>query len=174
MLRTWRVHTAAIGLTSILFVVLVQTTGGGAAPLASTSAEAGTGCKLAGKRFVGTTSQKKKLCFTLTASGTGLREFAYDYRAKCKQQGGVVQLSSSSGTTRSIFQKPLALGADGSFSRTGTGGFLKGRIGSTTASGTFRSTSSQQVPSSVTPPITFVTASCDTGIVRWNARRASG
>ena len=119
-------------------------------------------------------SAKKKLCFTLTANANGIREFAYEYKAKCKQAGGIVQLSSSGGSVRSIFQKPLALKGDGSFSRTNSSGFLKGKIGASTASGTFRAQSTQQVPGSVTPPITYVTAACDTGIVRWNARKAEG
>ncbi|MBM2823754.1 MAG: hypothetical protein HW413_2500 [Thermoleophilia bacterium] len=163
---------AATGMLCAGVVVLMGAPAG-ATPTDTVLADA-IGCKFSGKRFVGTTSQKKKLCFTLAANGKGLREFAYEYKSKCKQSGGIVQLSSSGGSVRSIFSKPLTLTADGSFSRTDSSGFLKGKIGATLATGTFRAQSTQQVPASVTPPITYVTAACDTGIVRWNARKAAG
>ncbi len=109
---------------------------------------------MTGKRYVGTTSQKKRLCFTLTADGKRLREYADDYRNTC---GG--------GSLRTTIRGGLPLSANGSFSTTGQG-FFKGTVRGATASGTARSKSQTFILNQLT--------TCDTGVVRWTARKASG
>lgn len=139
-------------LAASLLLVLALVPTGGASP---DRPNAPTGRKLSGKRFVGKTSQQKRLCFTLTSDGKRLREYAYDYRNTC---GG--------GNLRSTFRGGLPLAANGTFSSGSAGSFFKGRITGTKATGTTRS--KQQ---------TFILGTletCDTGLVRWSARQASG
>lgn len=148
-------YTAAAGTAVLasLVLVLALASGGGAS---IGDVEAAIGCKLAGKRFVGTTSQRKRLCLTLTADGRRLREYAYDYRSTC-----------GTGNLRTTFRGGLPLSPNGGFNSGGTAGsYFKGKITGSTASGTTRS--KQQ---------TYILGqfqSCDTGAVRWNARKSSG
>lgn len=147
------VAAPGVALLVAFAVALVGASGGGASP-SSVSADPSTKCKLTGQRYVGTTSQKKRLCFTLTSDGRRLREYAYDYRNTC---GG--------GSLRTTIRGGLPLSATGSFSTTGQG-FFKGKVSGSQASGTARSTSQSYILGS------FET--CDTGLVRWSARKASG
>lgn len=144
---------AASGMLIALLLVLVLAPGGTASPAA---ANAPTGCKFAGKRFVGTTSQRKRVCFTLTVDGKRLREYAYDYNNTC-----------GSGNLRTTFRTALPLSANGSFNSGGaSGSFFKGKVSGTAASGTTRSKSQTYILGSL--------ETCDTGLVRWTARKSSG
>jgi hypothetical protein len=142
-----------VALLAVLAVALMGASGGGASP-SSASADPSTRCKLTGQRYVGTTSQKKRLCFTLTSDGRRLREYAYDYRNTC---GG--------GSLRTTIRGGLPLTGTGSFSTTGQG-FFKGKVTGSKASGTARSKSQTYILGS------FET--CDTGLVRWTARKSAG
>jgi hypothetical protein len=146
---------AASGAASLiaLAIALVGASGGGAS-LSSPGADPSTKCKLTGQRYVGTTSQKKRLCFTLTSDGKRLREYAYDYRNTC---GG--------GSLRTTIRGGLTLSTSGSFSTIGQG-FFKGKVSGSKANGTARSKSQTYILGS------FET--CDTGLVRWNARKSAG
>lgn len=152
-------HARSLGLTAaagivLLGALLLMLAPGGGASTANPSAP--TGCKFAGKRFVGTTSQRKKLCFTLTSDGRRLREYAFDYRNTC-----------GSGNLRTTIRNGLPVASNGTFSSTGaSGNFFKGKITGRTATGTTRSKSQ-----------TFILGglqTCDSGLVRWSARQASG
>jgi hypothetical protein len=144
----------AVGAVLIfLAVTLIGASEGGASP-SRANPDPSTTCTLTGKRYVGTTSQKKRLCFTLTADGKRLREYAFDYRNTC---GG--------GSLRTTIRGGLPLSANGSFSTTGQG-FFKGTVRGSAASGTARSMQQTYILGQ------FET--CDTGLVRWSARKASG
>jgi len=131
-------------------VVLAFATGSFAKPL---EADAAKTCKLGGIRYVGTTSQKKKLCFTLWKSGARISEYAYAFNDSC-----------GSGTTRTTARNGILIAPNGTFSSTSSSqGFFKGRISGSTAKGTLRQKSTNY---GTIPP-----TSCNSGIVRWSARR---
>jgi hypothetical protein len=138
--------TALVGLLSAAAVAVAP----GAGALSPTVV-----CKFGGIRYVGSTSQKKDLCFTLSGNRKVIREYAYDYVDTC-----------GSGTTRALNPRggvaPVA--PAGVFVRMTTDGFFKGVVRARTATGTFRQKSAETIPGkgSVT---------CDTHIVRWTARR---
>jgi hypothetical protein len=72
--------------------LLVVLAGGSSIALASAGGGAAVKpkCTIAGVRYVGSTSQKQQVCFTLSTDGKKLREYAYNFRDDC----------DSSGTTR--------------------------------------------------------------------------
>jgi hypothetical protein len=111
-------------------------------------------CKLSGIRYLGSTSRKQKLCFTLWKSGMRISEYAYAFRDNC-----------GSWTSRTTIKTGIQIGADGGFSRGGVeGGYFKGRITGATAKGTLRAKSTNY---GAIPPVT-----CDSGVLRWTARKA--
>lgn len=122
------------------------------APSSANVVAAGELCKLKGPRYSGRTSQGKPICFTLWPSGKRIGEYAYGARDTC---GGA--------TSRTTSRNGIPIASDGSFSTTFGESFFKGRIRGATASGTFRSKRTQY---GFVPPLT-----CNTGIVRWTARR---
>jgi hypothetical protein len=114
-------------------------------------------CKYGGQRFVGTTSQGKDLCFTLSPKGKVMREYAYDYLDTC-----------GSGMARAL--NPIAgvmpVARTGAFVQLGPGGFFKGTVRGKTASGTFRQHDADTV-------IGKGQLACDTHLVHWTARRVN-
>jgi hypothetical protein len=109
------------------------------AALASSVAAPTVQCKLAGKHYVGTTSQAQKLCFTVTSNGRGIRQYVFAIRFRCGNQtlpgvvfvraggvlisvGGTVSFAARTGNVAAI------VGAAGSFADTFT---LAGRKPST-------------------------------------------
>jgi hypothetical protein len=114
-------------------------------------------CSYGGIRYVGMTSQHQRLCFTLTAKGTVMREYGFDYVDTC-----------GTGTNRSQNARAgvAPVTKTGVFNRLAPGGFFKGVIKGRKASGTFRLNSETTI-------IGKGTVSCDTHVVRWTARRVS-
>ncbi len=89
-----------------------------------------------------------------------MREYAYDFRDSC---GG--------GSSRTTIKGGLVLSSNGSFSSGNVGGqgtFFKGTVSGGKASGTMRAKRQTVLPGTIPQ---FVT--CDTGVVRWTARKAS-
>lgn len=121
------------------------------APSSANVVGAGELCKLQGPRYSGRTSQGKPICFTLWPSGKRIGEYAYGARDTC-----------GNATTRTTARNGIPV-ANGSFSTTFGQSFFKGRVTGTTASGTLRS---KRTEYGAIPPVT-----CDSGIVRWTARR---
>ena len=119
-------------------------------------ADATTLCKLKGIRYVGTTSQSKKVCFTLGSSGKRISEYAYGFRDNC----------GATGTSRTASRKGIPVAANGSFSTgEGTPAFFNGRLYGTKASGKLGAVTQTSTSAGVVP--------CNTGVVRWTARRTA-
>lgn len=113
-------------------------------------------CKSSGIRYLGSTSRRQKICFTLWKSGKRISEYAYGFSDSC-----------GTGTSRTTAKNGIPVAADGSFNSSGvSGGYFKGRITGSTAKGTLRAKSTNY---GAVPPVT-----CDSGVVRWTAKRAAG
>ena len=114
------------------------------------------GCKFGGIRYVGSTSQKKDLCLTLSGNRKVVREYAYDYVDTC-----------GTGTTRAINPHGgiVPVTPAGVFVRMTADGFFKGVVRAGKATGTFRQKTEETTPGSGS-------ITCDTHIVRWTAVRA--
>ena len=146
---------ARSGAVVVAIVVLAVASSLGQAantPLSASDVAAGELCKLKGPRYSGRTSQGKPLCLTLWKSGSRLGEYAYGFRDTC-----------GAGTSRTTSRTGTPVASDGSFSASFGDSFFKGRVSATTASGTFRS---KRTEYGAIPSVT-----CDSGIVRWTARR---
>ena len=111
-------------------------------------------CTIGGVHYVGSTSQKQQVCFTLSTDGKKLREYAYSFRDDC----------GSSGTTRTTNQRRgylAILAANGTFSYGTTSSYFKGVARGGKASGTLRNRAY----------VAGIGSTCDTGTVRWTAHR---
>ena len=141
------------------------------APAASTSArpsgpKARHDCKLAGIRYVGSTSQKKRVCLTLSKNGKRLREWSFGYRFRCSDGVG------ASGNARTTSRTGIPLGRSGRFAYTAGFSFFRGSASGTGASGTLR-LGEQGVRPSIDPTRPPQVVTCDTGVVRWTARKTA-
>jgi hypothetical protein len=126
-----------------------------ALPGGASGAGSPAACSARGIHFVGATSQKQAICFTLSPSGKLLREYVFDYLDAC-----------GSGTVRSVNPMGVtSVTAAGVFAKVSFDGFFKGTIRSRTATGTFRQHDEGTVPGAGR-------RSCDTHVVRWTAHRA--
>ena len=67
---------------AIAVAILAGLLGGVLASPGSAGSSAAT-CIYGGVRYVGTTSQKADICFTLTPKGKIMREYAFDYADTC-------------------------------------------------------------------------------------------
>ena len=138
---------AALTLTICLAVVAAAAPG--AVGMKSKAA-----CTLAGSHYKGTTSQKQPVCITVSRDGRRLVEFAYGLRDNCGSTG-------DSRTTNPRRGYVATVPPSGAFSYGNAQSYFKGTVKSATASGTLRR-------SGYNPGIG---QSCDTGVVRWTARR---
>jgi hypothetical protein len=117
---------------------------------------AASACTFGGIRYAGTTSQQKPICLTLSTNRKIVREYVADYVDSCGT--GTVRAINPVGGVAPILKT-------GAFAQTTTEGYLRGVARKTTVSGTLRRRGSQTIPGKGT-------VACDTGIVRWTARRA--
>ena len=148
MLRLLPVAIAAALLAGLL--------GGVLASRGSAGSSAAT-CIYGGVRYVGTTSQKGGICFTLTPKGKAMREYSYEYVDTC-----------GTGTARALNPRAgvVPVLPTGAFSRITPEGFFKGTVRAGKASGTFRQHSQETIPGKGL-------FTCDTHIVHWTALRQS-
>jgi|SRR5579859_2037624 len=116
--------------------------------------EAKVACTLAGSHYTGTTSQKQRVCLTSSRDGRRLVEFAYGFRDNCSSTGD----SRTTNPRRGYLATVTSLGA---FSYGNAQSYFKGIIKGGTATGTLRSRGYNP----------GIGETCDTGVVRWSARR---
>jgi len=134
-------------------------------------------CKLRGAHFLGTTRQGQKVCLTISTKGRRLVEYVFHARWKCSN--GTSPLGSVAVRPPPLYEiivgKIVGGGSlveslpvvrsDGSFvSTSAPPSRFSGQILGRTANGTLR----WHVPRLVGGGLT-----CDTGSVRWTARRAT-
>ncbi len=111
-------------------------------------------CTLAGIHYRGTTSQKQRICFTVSKDGRKLVEFSYGFRDNCGSTG-----DSRTTNARRGYIAPLA--SSGAFSYGNAQSYFKGVMKGSKASGTLRSGGYNA----------GIGQTCDTGTVRWSAVR---
>jgi hypothetical protein len=151
---------AGLVLALLLFTAMAVAWPSGAVP----SASAQVRCTSPGTHFVGTTSTKFKVCFTLSRDGKRLLEFEFGYKGACESDDtirvtGTTQLSGS----WPIRSRVLRLKTDELT--------IKGRISGRTASGSARRMWRQNAHAVDPSAPVGAKLDCDTGAVRWTARR---
>ncbi len=134
------------------------------------------GCKLAGLRYLGTTSQGREVCFTVSRDRKALREYSFGF--KCRIYPGWAAIEPSSevirvdgnitvGTGHGSGGAVTTIRRDGTFSDIPLEhGVFKGKLEALRAAGILR----QQYPPI---PVGGAAPVCDTGTVRWTAKRTT-
>ena len=138
-------------------------------------------CKLAGIHYVGTSTQRQKVCLTLSANGKVLKEYSFGGRFKCNDGtrdvgvthikpnstdisvGGVFLIGAGVGS-----KKITDVGKDGKFADVPgyeAQSIFSGQIKNKTVAGILR----QRVKFRSPPSADIV---CDSGKASWSARRA--
>lgn len=169
-------------LTLLSGVALAAATGGLPSSKALT-----VHCKLAGLHYLGTTSQKQKVCITVSATGKALKEYSFAGRFKCDDGDSYLGSTHIAPSTTDVGvgdQYLLGAGAGGGTSIaavTNTGRFdgstgllsggkhqlqitFTGQVKGRLVTGVLREHvdfGSQSSPGLV----------CNSGLVRWSARR---
>ena len=135
-------------------------------------------CKLRGAHFLGTTRQSQKVCLTISTKGGRLVEYVFQARWKCsdgtRPLGSVavrppplyeIIVGSIVGGGSLVEPRP-SVRSNGSFvSTSAPPSRFSGQIRGSTANGILRW--------HVEPPPGTRELTCDTGSVRWTARRAA-
>ena len=148
LLRAGDAPIVLAGLVGLLLGVLAVAPGAGGSSGVSA-------CKFGGVRYVGSTSQQKDLCFTLSGNRKLVREYVYDYVDNCGT--GMARAFNPRGGVAAVTPA-------GVFVRMTTDGFFKGVVRGGKATGTFRQTTNETIPGQGS-------VACDTHIVRWTAHR---
>jgi hypothetical protein len=125
-------------------------------PATTTTPAPKSPCIYGGIRYVGTTSQKQAICFTLNVKRTVMREYAFSYTDSCGTGVARVLNPHSAGVLQVL--------RTGTFTRLTPDQSFKGVVKLKTASGTFRSHSDEPLPGQGQ-------FQCDTGLVKWTAHR---
>jgi hypothetical protein len=141
-------------LLGIALAIGILVAAAAATPIAG-GAQAKVVCTLAGAHYRGTSSQRQRVCFTVSKDGRKLVEFAYGFRDNCGSTG-------DSRTTNSRRGYVAAIAPGGAFSYGTAQSYFKGMVKGGTASGTLRSRGYNA----------GIGQTCDTGAIRWSARRS--
>jgi hypothetical protein len=134
-------------------------------------------CKLRGAHFLGTTRQSQKVCLTISTKGRRLVEYVFQARWKCSD--GTRPLGSVAVRPPPLYEIIVGIVGGGSLveprpSVRSNGSFVSTSAPPSRFSGQIRrSTANGILRWHVEPPPGTRELTCDTGSVRWTARRAA-